>query len=174
MLWRQNNAEVNHSHTQISGAVLGETSRSRQRGMKTGTWNVRSLYRAGRRWVDNIRTYLQEVGCGYMDWIRLAQDRDRWRTLVSVVMNLRVPWNARNFLISCKPASFSRRALHHGVSNYIEIMEGGLSYVASNDSMICDRLERTWQEVAVAWINILFGQLSWTKDKYTYIESLPV
>ena len=43
------------------------------------------------RWVDNIRTDLQEVGCGYMDWIGLAQDRDRWRTLVSAVMNLRVP-----------------------------------------------------------------------------------
>jgi len=44
-----------------------------------------------RRWVYNIRTYLQEVGCGYMDWIGLAQYRDRWRTLVSAVMNLRVP-----------------------------------------------------------------------------------
>ena len=44
-----------------------------------------------RRWVDNIRMDLQEVGCGYMDWIGLAQDRDRWRTLVSAVINLRVP-----------------------------------------------------------------------------------
>ena len=43
------------------------------------------------RWVDNIRMDLQEVDCGYMDWIGLAQDRDRWRTLVSEVMNLRVP-----------------------------------------------------------------------------------
>jgi len=43
------------------------------------------------RWVDNIKTDLQEVGCGYMDWIGLTQDRDRWRTLVSAVMNLRVP-----------------------------------------------------------------------------------
>ena len=51
----------------------------------------RPLGRPGRRWVDNIRTDLQEVGCGYMDWIGLAQDRDRWRTLVSVVVNLRVP-----------------------------------------------------------------------------------
>jgi len=67
-------------------------------------------------WVDNIRTDLQEVGCGYMDWIGLAQDRDRWRTLVSAVMNLWVPWNARNFLTSYKPVSFSRRTLHHGVS----------------------------------------------------------
>jgi len=49
------------------------------------------LERPRRRWVDNIRADLQEVGCGYMDWIGLAQDRDRWRTLVSAVMNLRVP-----------------------------------------------------------------------------------
>jgi hypothetical protein len=50
----------------------------------------RPMGRPRRRWVDNIRNDLQEVGCGYMDWIGLAQDRDRWRTLVSAVMNLRV------------------------------------------------------------------------------------
>jgi len=51
------------------------------------------LGRPRRRWVDNIRMDLQEVGCGYMYWIGLAQDRDRWRTLVRAVMNLhlRVP-----------------------------------------------------------------------------------
>jgi len=49
------------------------------------------LGRPRRRWVDNIRMDLQEVGCGYMDWIGLAQDRDGWRKLVSVVMNLQVP-----------------------------------------------------------------------------------
>jgi len=43
------------------------------------------------RWVDNIRMDLQEVGCGYMDWIWLAHNRDRWRTFVSAVMNLWVP-----------------------------------------------------------------------------------
>ena len=79
----------------------------------------RPLGRARRRWVDNIRMDLQEVGCGYMDWIGLAQDRDRWRTLVSVVMNLRVPWIAWNFLTICKPISFSRRTLHRGVSKFI-------------------------------------------------------
>ena len=51
----------------------------------------RPMVRPRRRWVDNIRMDLQEVGCGYMDWMGLAQDRDRWRTLVSAVMNLRVP-----------------------------------------------------------------------------------
>jgi hypothetical protein len=51
----------------------------------------RALGRPRSRWLDNIRMDLQEVECGYMDWIRLAQDRDRWRTLVSAVMNIRVP-----------------------------------------------------------------------------------
>jgi hypothetical protein len=50
----------------------------------------RPLGRPRRRGVD-IRMDLQEVGCGYVDWIGLAQDRDRWRTLVRAVMNLRVP-----------------------------------------------------------------------------------
>ena len=50
----------------------------------------RTLGRPRRRWVDNIRMDLQELGRGYMDWIGLAKDRDRWRTLVSAVMNLRV------------------------------------------------------------------------------------
>ena len=76
----------------------------------------RPLGRPRRRWVDNIRADLQEVECGYTDWIGLAQDRDRWQTLVSAAMNLRVPRNAGNFLTSCKPVSFSRRTPHHGVS----------------------------------------------------------
>ena len=51
----------------------------------------RPLRTPRRRWVGNIRMELQEVRCGYVDWIGLAHDRDRWRTLVSAVMNLRVP-----------------------------------------------------------------------------------
>ena len=51
----------------------------------------RPLGRPRSRWVDNIKMHLREVGCGYMDWIGLAQDRDWRRTLVSAVMNLGVP-----------------------------------------------------------------------------------
>ena len=51
----------------------------------------RPLGRPRRRWEDNIKMYLREVVCGGMDWIELAQDRDRWPALVSTVMNLRVP-----------------------------------------------------------------------------------
>jgi hypothetical protein len=50
----------------------------------------RPLGRPRLRWEDNIRIDLQEVGCGGMDWIGLAQDRGRWRALVNAVMNFRV------------------------------------------------------------------------------------
>ena len=51
----------------------------------------RPLWRPRRRWEDNIKIDHQELGCGGMDWIELAQDRDRWRAVVNVVMNLQVP-----------------------------------------------------------------------------------
>ena len=51
----------------------------------------RPLGRPRRRWEDNITMDLQEVGCGCVDWIELALDRDRWRAFVTAVMNLRVP-----------------------------------------------------------------------------------
>ena len=51
----------------------------------------RPLGRLRRRWKDNIKMDLLKVGCGSMDWIELAQDRDRWQALVNAVMNLRVP-----------------------------------------------------------------------------------
>jgi CRISPR/Cas system-associated protein Cas7 (RAMP superfamily) len=51
-----------------------------------------------------------------MDCIELAQDRDRWQALVKAVMNLWIPYNVGNFFTSCKPVSFLRRTLFHGVS----------------------------------------------------------
>jgi hypothetical protein len=51
----------------------------------------RPLGRPKRRWEDNIKTDLQVLGCGVMDWIEPAQERDRWRAVVNAVMNLRVP-----------------------------------------------------------------------------------
>ena len=62
----------------------------------------RPLGRPRRNWEDNIKMDLQEVGgvCG--DWMELAQGRDRWRALVSMVMNFRVAQNAGNFLTSCR------------------------------------------------------------------------
>jgi hypothetical protein len=76
----------------------------------------RPLGRPKHRWEDNIKMDLQEVGRGGMDWIELAQDRDRWQALVNEVMNFQVPYNVGNFLISCKPVCFLRRTLFHGVS----------------------------------------------------------
>jgi hypothetical protein len=51
----------------------------------------RPLGRPRRRWKDNIKMDLREIGFGYVDWIHWDQDRDRWRALVNTVMNLRVP-----------------------------------------------------------------------------------
>jgi hypothetical protein len=53
---------------------------------------------------------------GGIDWIDLAQDRDRWRAVLSTMINLRVLWDARNFLSSLGCVSFSGRTLLHGVS----------------------------------------------------------
>jgi hypothetical protein len=77
----------------------------------------RPLGRPRRRWVDNNKMDLRERGWGGMDWIDVAQYRDRWRALVNTVMNLRVPYNAGNVSSSCTIGGFSRRAqLHEWVS----------------------------------------------------------
>jgi hypothetical protein len=60
----------------------------------------RPLWRPRNRWEDNIKMDIQEVRWGAMDWIEVALDMDRWRSLVNAVMNFRVPQNAGNFLTS--------------------------------------------------------------------------
>ena len=102
--WRRfNNEELNDLYCSIVWVIKWRRMRWAGHvacmGEERGVYRVlvgkpegrRPLGRPRRRWVDNIRMDLQEVGCRYMDWIGLAQDRDRWRTLVSAVMNLRVP-----------------------------------------------------------------------------------
>ena len=81
----------------------------------------RPLRRPRRRWEDNIKMDLQEVGGGCGDWMELAQDRDKWRALVCTVRNLRVPKMRGTSCLAAEPVSFSRRTLLHGVSKYIYI-----------------------------------------------------
>ena len=103
--WRRlHNEELNdlYSSPNIVGVIKSRTrwaGHVARMGEERGVYRIsvgksegkRPLGRPRRRWVDNIRMDLHEVRGGYMDWIGLAQDRDRWRTLVSAVMNLRVP-----------------------------------------------------------------------------------
>ena len=98
--WRRlHNEELNDLYFSPNIVRVMKSRRMRWAGHVARMGEDRVVYRVlagkpegtGPRWVDNIRMDLQEVGCGYMDWIGLAQDRNRWRTLVSAVMNLRVP-----------------------------------------------------------------------------------
>jgi hypothetical protein len=104
--WRRlHNEELNYLYSSPNIVRVIKWRRMRwagnmaRMGEKRGGYRVlvgkpevkRPLGRPSRRWVDHIKMDLQEVGCGYVDWIGLAQDRDRWRTLLSAVMNLRVP-----------------------------------------------------------------------------------
>jgi len=104
--WRRlHNEELNDLYSSLNIVRMIKSRRMRwvghvaRMGEERGVYRVlvgkpegkRPLGRHRRRWMDNIRMDIQEVGCGHMDWIGLAQDRDRWRTLVSAVMNLRVP-----------------------------------------------------------------------------------
>ena len=104
--WRRlHNEELNDLYSSPSTVRVIKSRRMRwaghvaRMGEERGAYRVsvgkpegkRPLGRPRRRRVDTIGMDLQEVGCGYVDWIGLAQDMDTWRTLVSAVMNLRVP-----------------------------------------------------------------------------------
>jgi hypothetical protein len=88
-----NNVEVIKSRRmRWAGHVAGMGERKGVCGVLMGTpEGKRPLGRSRRRWKENIKMALQEVGYGGMDWIGLAQDRDWWRALVNAVMNVRVP-----------------------------------------------------------------------------------
>jgi hypothetical protein len=71
------------------------------------------LCRQCRRWLDNVKMDIREIGWDGVDWIDLAPGRDQWRALVNTVMNLRVPQNSGKFLSSCTIGGFSRKAQLH-------------------------------------------------------------
>jgi hypothetical protein len=83
---------------------------------------------------------LQAVGWGGMDWITLAQYRDRWWELVNAVMNLRIPVNAQNFLNSWGAVSFSGRILLHGVTQKTETL-----WTPTNDPMVDNNEVTGWR-----------------------------
>ena len=76
---------------EMGGACNAQGGRGMYRGFVSKPEGNRPLGRPRRRWEDNIKIDLQEVGCGGMNWIERAQDRDSWRGLVNAVMNLRIP-----------------------------------------------------------------------------------
>ena len=121
--WRKlHHEELNDLYSSPIIARLMKSTRMRRAGNVARRVESRSVYRVlvgkpdgkrplerpRRRWEDNIKMDLQEVGCEGMDWIELAQDWDRWRALV----------NAGNFLTDSEPVSFSRRTVLHAFNQY--------------------------------------------------------
>jgi hypothetical protein len=103
--WRKlHNEELNNLYSSPNTVLVIKSRRMRWAGHVACMGERRDVYRVlvgkpegrrplgrpRRRWEDNIRMDLREMGCGCVDWVELAQDRDRWRALVSAVMNFRV------------------------------------------------------------------------------------
>jgi hypothetical protein len=82
----------------------------------------RTLGRPRRRWEDGIRMDLREIDLGSVDWIRVAHDRDRWRTVVSAVMNLRVLAPRRYFLVT-SIAAYSKIKNYHSIKRDVNVTE---------------------------------------------------
>jgi hypothetical protein len=96
--WRKlHNEELNDLYSSSNIVWVIKSRRMRWAGQPEGK---SPLGRPRHRWEDNIKMNFQEVECGGIDWIKLAQVRGRWRALVNVVMNLQVPYNWGNFLTS--------------------------------------------------------------------------
>jgi hypothetical protein len=102
------------------GGTCGTYGRQERcvQGFSIEAWGKRPLGRRRCKWEDNFKMGLQEVGWGGMDWIDMAQDRDRWRAVVNAVMNIRVLSNSGKFLTSWGPICFSGRTVLDGVSYY--------------------------------------------------------
>jgi hypothetical protein len=129
--WRTlHNKELHDLHSSPSIIIIIRSRRMRWEGhvARMGEkWNAyrllvwkpeekRPLGRKRRRWVDNIRVDLGEVGWGDVDWIGLAQDRNRWKALVNSILNLRVPWNAGKLSSGLASSGLSSSVQLHRVS----------------------------------------------------------
>jgi glucose dehydrogenase len=90
--------------------------RIHNRGLVVKPEEKRPVGGARHMWLDNIKMEFNEMGWGFMAWIDVAQDRDQWRALVNMVMNLRVPYKAGKFLNGCTTGGLSRRSELHTVS----------------------------------------------------------
>ena len=110
---------VGRSKKNMMGWTCHVRRRCAYRVLVGKTEGKRPLGRPRHRWEDNIIMDLLEVGQldggRGMEWIDLAQDKERWQAVMNTVMKPQVPWNARNFLTSWGPVIFSRRTLLHGI-----------------------------------------------------------